>query len=77
MREFAADLRRTGQVRGDLLDNEVTDIVRSMNAAQYWVLLVHERGWSADRFRDWLVEAWSRLLLDMHSADPTRGVEDG
>jgi len=77
MREFAADLRRTGQIREDLPDNEVTDIVWSMNAAQYWVLLVHERGWSPDRFRDWLVEAWTRLLLATRSADPTRGVEDG
>jgi hypothetical protein len=63
MRLFAADLRVTGEVRPDLSDEEVADIVWSMNSAEYWVLLVTERGWSPDRFRTWLVEAWTRLLL--------------
>ena len=43
MREFAADLRETGELRDDLSDDEVADIVWSMNAAEYWVLLVHQR----------------------------------
>ncbi|MGH3794346.1 MAG: TetR family transcriptional regulator [Pseudonocardiaceae bacterium] len=63
MRAFAADLRRTGELRADLSDDEVADIVWSMNAAEYWVLLVHERGWSPARFTSWLIDAWTRLLL--------------
>jgi AcrR family transcriptional regulator len=63
MRLFAADLRTTGELRRDLTDDEVADIVWSMNAAEYRALLVGERGWSADRFGAWLADAWTRLLL--------------
>ena len=67
MRLFAADLRSTGQLRPDLSDDEVADIVWSMNAAEYWVLLVHDRGWSPGRFTTWLADAWTRLLIDAES----------
>jgi AcrR family transcriptional regulator len=63
MRTFAADLRSTGQLRDDLSDEQVADIIWSMNAAEYWVLLVRERGWTPDQFADWLTDAWARLLL--------------
>jgi AcrR family transcriptional regulator len=64
MREFAADLRATGRLRSDLTDDDVADIIWSMNAAEYWDLLVGRRGWRPERFRDWLVDAWARLLLE-------------
>ncbi len=63
MRDFAANLRTTGELRDDLSDDEVADIIWSMNAAEYWVLLVHERGWTPDRFSRWITDAWTRLLL--------------
>jgi AcrR family transcriptional regulator len=63
MRLLAADLRGTGELRPDLTDDEVADIVWSMNAAEYRALLVDQRGWSAERFGDWLADAWTRLLL--------------
>lgn len=63
LRLFAAELRRTGELRDDLSDEEVADIIWSMNAAEYWVLLVREREWSPPRFTSWLVDAWSRVLL--------------
>lgn len=63
MRQLAADLRATGELRSDLTDDEVADIIWSMNAAEYWVLLVIERGWTPDRFSSWLSDAWCRLLL--------------
>jgi len=63
MRLFAADLRSTGQLRDDLDDDAVADVVWSMNAAEYWALLVSERGWTPERFGDWLADAWCRLLL--------------
>ena len=64
MRGFAADLRSTGELRDDLTDDQVADIIWSMNAAEYWDLLVRERGWTPDQFRDWLTDAWTRLLLN-------------
>ena len=63
MRLFAADLRATGELRPDLDDDEIADIVWSMNAAEYRALLVVERGWSGERFGTWLADAWTRLLL--------------
>jgi AcrR family transcriptional regulator len=64
MRELAGDLRRTGRLRADLSDGQVADVVWSMNSAEYWVLLVGERGWAPEQFRGWLLDAWSRVLLD-------------
>lgn len=63
MLQFAADLRRTGEVRRDVSDQEVADIVWSMNAPEYYLLLVERRGWSPQRFADYLADAWTRLLL--------------
>jgi len=63
MRLLAADLRGTGELRPDLTDDEVADVVWSMNSAEYRALLVGERGWTAERFGHWLADAWARLLL--------------
>lgn len=63
MRAFAADLRATGALRSDLSDDEVADIVWSLNGPEYYQLLVGERGWTATRFAAWLRDAWTRLLL--------------
>lgn len=63
MRDLAAGLRATGELRDDLSDDQVADIIWSMNAAEYWALLVIERGWTHGQFGDWLTDAWNRLLL--------------
>lgn len=72
MRLFAADLRATGEVRGDLSDDEVADIVWSMNASEYWVLLVVQRGWTPARFAEFLADAWTRLMLAPQNVKPSR-----
>lgn len=63
MLAFAADLRATGELRADLDDRRVADVVWSTNAVEYWVLLVEERGWSPAEFEEWIADAWRRLLL--------------
>lgn len=63
MRLFAADLRVTGSLRADLCDDDVAAIVWSMNAADYYLLLVSRPGWTADRYGRFLADAWRRLLL--------------
>ncbi len=63
MRVFAADLRSTGELRTDLSDEEVADIVWSMNATEYYLLLVEQRGWTPERFGAHLFDAWCRILL--------------
>jgi AcrR family transcriptional regulator len=63
MLRFAADLRGTGELRADLTDEHVADVIWSMNAAEYWLLLVHERDWSPQSFAEYAADAWSRYLL--------------
>jgi AcrR family transcriptional regulator len=63
MRLFAQDLIATGEVRPGLEVGEVADIVWSMNSAEFYSLLVQERGWPPRRFERWLADAWCRLLL--------------
>lgn len=63
MRLLAEDLRGTGELRTDLTDDEIADVIWSMNAPEYYVLLVDQRGWTAARYGAWLVDAWTRLLL--------------
>ncbi|MEP7034316.1 MAG: helix-turn-helix domain-containing protein [Dermatophilaceae bacterium] len=62
MRMWAADLRSTGELRDDLSDRQVADVVWSTNAAEYWRLL-EQRGWTAAQYEALLVDMWSRLFL--------------
>jgi AcrR family transcriptional regulator len=63
MRLFAGDLASTGELRPDLDVDEIADVVWSMNSAEYFTLLVRQRGWDPDKFAAWLAEAWCRLFL--------------
>lgn len=60
---LAADLRATGEVRPEMTDRQVADIIWSMNDPDYYALLVEGRGWSSEQFAQWLGEAWMRTLL--------------
>jgi hypothetical protein len=62
MRLFAADLRGTGEVRPDLSDDDVADLVWSMNSASYYLALVR-RGWTPARYVARVRDVWSRALL--------------
>jgi hypothetical protein len=63
MRAFASELRATGELRTDLSDDDIADIVWSMNGPEYWTLLVRDRGWSSEQFGNHLIDAWQRLFL--------------
>lgn len=63
MRLLAADLHSTGAMRPELQLAEIADIIWSMNSSEYYAMLVFERGWSPERFEEWLLDAWTRLLL--------------
>jgi AcrR family transcriptional regulator len=62
MRLLAADLRATGELRPELTDDDVADLVWSTNAPEYYLLLAG-RGWSPERFERLLVDVWTRTLL--------------
>ena len=72
---LAADLRASGDLRADLTDREVADVIWSTNSPVYWLLL-RSRGWSAKRYAELLADLWCRLLLEPEDpkgpADPTR-----
>jgi AcrR family transcriptional regulator len=63
MLQMAANLRSTGELRSDLSDTEVADLLWTTNAPEYYALAV-SRGWSAAVYRDRLADLWTRLLLD-------------
>jgi AcrR family transcriptional regulator len=62
MRLFARDLRGTGELRADLSDDEVADLVWSMNGPEYY-LLVASRGFGAGRYAALVADVWTRTLL--------------
>jgi AcrR family transcriptional regulator len=68
MRGFAAELRATGELRDDMPDEDVADLVWSTNATEYWLLL-DQRGWTPARYEALLVSVWSRTLLRAPSRD--------
>jgi AcrR family transcriptional regulator len=62
MRLFAADLRATGELRDDLDDDTVADLVWSMNAPEYF-LLVTSRGRTPGQYAAMVRDVWIRTLL--------------
>ena len=62
MRRLVEDLATTGQLRTDLSQSEIADVIWSMNSSEYYALLVLERRWTPQRFETWLHDAWLRLL---------------
>ena len=64
MRLFAQDLAATGELRPGLGVDEVADVVWSLNSAEYYTLLVRDRGWPPARLAAWLADTWCRLFLD-------------
>lgn len=68
MRRLAADLRSTGDLRSDLTDDTVADLLWTTNAPEYYALGV-ARGWSSETYAERLADLWIRLFL----ADPGAG----
>lgn len=66
---FVADLRSTGEVRDDLTDDWIADLVWSMNSPDYFDAVL-SRGRSADDYASLLLDVWSHTLLDQGPVDP-------
>lgn len=63
MRLLAEDLRSTGELRPDLSDDEVADLIWTTNAPQFFEL-TRARGWSPATYAARLTDLWTRVLLD-------------
>lgn len=59
---FAADLRATGELRDDLTDQRVADLVWSMNSPAFFGLHA-TRGATPEEFGALLADVWTRTLL--------------
>lgn len=62
MRLLAADLRTTGEVRDDLDDDAVADLVWSMNGPDYFQL-IRSRGRTPEQYAALVRDVWIRTLL--------------
>jgi len=51
---------------------EARDVLWTLNAHSVHDLLVVERGWSPERYRDWLADTLARALLPDEQPGPTR-----
>ncbi|HEX9066108.1 MAG TPA: helix-turn-helix domain-containing protein [Streptosporangiaceae bacterium] len=61
MRLFVADLATVSPLRLDPM--QAADIVWATNAAEFYQLLVGQRGWSPQQYQRFLTDTWRRLLL--------------
>jgi AcrR family transcriptional regulator len=62
MRRFVADLAAVHPLRLD--PGQAADIVWATNSAEMYQLLVGQRGWTPQRYEQFLADTWQRLLLD-------------
>ena len=61
MTVMAAELANTGQLA--VSEDECRDILWSMTDGMLWHRLVNERGWTNERYADWLGALWVHLLV--------------
>ena len=62
MRLFVADLRRTGELRPELSDNDAADLIWSLNSPE-WFGLVTGRGRTPEEYAELLADVLLRTLL--------------
>jgi hypothetical protein len=68
---MAAEAARTGQLA--VPEEECRDIVWSMTDGTLWHRLVNERGWTNERFAEWLGNVWiDRLVTQTSTTGPRR-----
>jgi AcrR family transcriptional regulator len=63
MGRFAQHLKETGALRRRMSVDEARDILWTVNSHEVHRMLVTERGWSRDRYRDWLARMLACGLL--------------
>lgn len=63
MRQLAASLRGTGELRRGLRIDQIADTLWITNAPETYLLLTRQRGWSDQRYERWLADTWRQVLL--------------
>jgi AcrR family transcriptional regulator len=72
MGRFAQLLADRGALRPGLSVQEARDVLWTLNAHAVHDLLVTQRGWSPERYRDWLADTLARALLPDNQPNPTQ-----
>ncbi len=67
---MAAEAAKTGQLA--VSEQECRDVIWSMTDGMLWHRLVNERGWTNERFAEWLGRVWIDRLVKTRSR-PRRG----
>jgi AcrR family transcriptional regulator len=63
MTMLAGELADAGVLAPGRSVEETRDELWALGAVEVYELLVGQRGWSPDRYRDWLVDVWANRLL--------------
>jgi AcrR family transcriptional regulator len=74
---FAQLLADRGALRPGLDVDQARDVLWTLNSHAIHELLVVQRGWSPERYRDWLADALARVLLRDREVDPTEPIRRG
>jgi TetR/AcrR family transcriptional regulator, regulator of autoinduction and epiphytic fitness len=61
---FVANLRRSGQLRAGLSDEQAADAIWALSPDILWNLLVIQRGWTPDQFELWYAGQLAAAVLD-------------
>jgi AcrR family transcriptional regulator len=73
--ELAGLLERSGRLRTGLLAEEARAVLWGLTGADWYCLLVFQRGWTPDRYEEWLRQALIDLLLEPAQLAPGGLVE--
>jgi AcrR family transcriptional regulator len=71
MATHAARLARDGHLREGVTVDEARDVLWLYSAPELYDLMVHRRGWSAERFGAWVGETYVAALLPGPTGRPT------
>ncbi|TMB90518.1 MAG: TetR/AcrR family transcriptional regulator [Chloroflexi bacterium] len=63
MRRIAEQLNRLGGIRQELSVEQAGDVLWAVNSLAVYNLLVLQRAWSPERYRDWIASTNTRALL--------------
>jgi len=63
MAAFGADLAATGQLRDDVTAEVARDVLWTLNAVDVYELLVLDRGWTPERYQQFVAEALIAALV--------------
>lgn len=65
-RRIARSLARANALREGVRERDAADIIHALASPEVYGLLVIDRGWSGERYEQWLRDALATQLLDPH-----------